>query len=408
VNVRPAPHPDRLAASPSRPPPPPACAPPTGNPPAARHQPVTAEKPFLNTLRWTSAFVVLFGHAVAWSFAINENGRQSAIALTGLKYLLDLGGGAVIVFFVISGYLVGGGVIRAGDAFRWRHYAISRFSRIYIVIVPALLLTAGLDGIAHVLAPTAPIYAAPWARLHEAVFSSYGWREVIASLLSLESIIGRPMGSDKPLWSLGLEWFFYFLFPAALVAARKLTGSLHWQLLLCAALAIGLAALGQRWLAVFWLIWLAGAAASRVAAPRMVALAGGLIGLGAFLATPFADPRIVDPAEGLGMALLLAWPPVMNARLGLTLDRRLADISYSLYVVHMPVLTFVVFCLWRAGATPLARLPFGAAGLACWLGICLAALMVASLFSVVFERRTDALKRRLLRLSAPGLAASNA
>ena len=54
----------------------------------------------------------------------------------------------VDVFFVLSGFLVGGAVMRAGPAFDWRTYAIARLSRLWVVLVPALLLTAALDQLA--------------------------------------------------------------------------------------------------------------------------------------------------------------------------------------------------------------------------------------------------------------------
>ncbi len=48
----------------------------------------------------------------------------------------------VVVFFVLSGFLVGGAVIeraRGGKAFM-RNYLIDRTSRIYVVLVPTILL----------------------------------------------------------------------------------------------------------------------------------------------------------------------------------------------------------------------------------------------------------------------------
>src|SRR5260221_12686217 len=54
----------------------------------------------------------------------------------------DCGTQAVFWFFVISGYLVGGSVISgiAENRFSFRSYFISRFSRLYIVLLPASLL----------------------------------------------------------------------------------------------------------------------------------------------------------------------------------------------------------------------------------------------------------------------------
>lgn len=53
----------------------------------------------------------------------------------------------VIVFFVLSGYLVGGSVLRsmALDRWSWRGYLLNRMTRLYTVRVPALVLGAVLD-----------------------------------------------------------------------------------------------------------------------------------------------------------------------------------------------------------------------------------------------------------------------
>jgi peptidoglycan/LPS O-acetylase OafA/YrhL len=55
----------------------------------------------------------------------------------------------VIVFFVLSGFLVGGSVIKAHrqGQWRWTGYLSRRLSRLWIVIVPALLLTLFWDSI---------------------------------------------------------------------------------------------------------------------------------------------------------------------------------------------------------------------------------------------------------------------
>jgi len=64
-------------------------------------------------------------------------------AATGIGHL------AVMVFFVLSGYLVGGRLLArycSGNASIPR-YLLDRFTRLYIVLIPALLITALFDRI---------------------------------------------------------------------------------------------------------------------------------------------------------------------------------------------------------------------------------------------------------------------
>jgi peptidoglycan/LPS O-acetylase OafA/YrhL len=258
------------------------------------------EKPFLNTLRWTSAFLVMAGHALGWTYQVDLT------TLAAAKYVLDLGHAAVIIFFVVSGYLVGGGVFARADSFRWGPFASARIARIYAVLVPALVLTVCLDGWAYLTDPHNPIYDAAWGRIPDPVFKSYRPSNIAASLLSLESVIGAPIGSDKPLWSLGFEWVFYFVCPLALIGIRRASANVLIRIGLCAALAVVMFALHQRWMASYWLIWLAGAAASQVQLSRWPAIVLLAVGVAALLASPFIDERLTDPIEGFGLAGFLA------------------------------------------------------------------------------------------------------
>ena len=67
------------------------------------------EMPFLNTCRWISAALVAYGHIfllVYPAFTLHESAVGAAlVAAAKLRYL------AVSVFFVVSGYLVGGGIL---------------------------------------------------------------------------------------------------------------------------------------------------------------------------------------------------------------------------------------------------------------------------------------------------------
>ena len=60
-------------------------------------------------------------------------------------------------FFALSGFLVGGPAFRAilhGD-WNWERYMIKRLTRLWIVLIPALLLTLGLDTAGEILGGSA-------------------------------------------------------------------------------------------------------------------------------------------------------------------------------------------------------------------------------------------------------------
>jgi peptidoglycan/LPS O-acetylase OafA/YrhL len=68
--------------------------------------------------------------------------------LIAAAYLITgLGHQWVIVFFVLSGYLVGGSVLRsvAVNHWSWRVYLLNRLTRLYAVLIPALVFGGLLD-----------------------------------------------------------------------------------------------------------------------------------------------------------------------------------------------------------------------------------------------------------------------
>ena len=106
---------------------------------------------------------------------------------------------AVAVFFVLSGYVIAFSVERKREDFR--AYTIARTSRIYSVVLPALLLTAALGAIGQRLYPDAS-----WG---EQSVSAY-----VSSATFLNNIWLRNVspGNDGPYWSVCYEVWYYAFF----------------------------------------------------------------------------------------------------------------------------------------------------------------------------------------------------
>lgn len=104
--------------------------------------------PWLDWIRFLAAFTVLASHARGVAFVAYgdlESSSQGPVAF--LAFLATrIEGEAVIVFFVLSGFLVGGrGAERLlNGTFRLKDYAIDRVSRIVTPLVPSLLLSAAI------------------------------------------------------------------------------------------------------------------------------------------------------------------------------------------------------------------------------------------------------------------------
>src|ERR1700735_2231850 len=88
---------------------------------------------FLHHLRWLAAVAVAFSHIRQNFIAGNAHETNHGIFATIVFSLSDFGGAAVMVFFVLSGFLVGE---KALDLFQsasvvrdWPHFLVDRFSR---------------------------------------------------------------------------------------------------------------------------------------------------------------------------------------------------------------------------------------------------------------------------------------
>ncbi|WP_456450343.1 hypothetical protein [Hydrogenimonas sp.] len=67
---------------------------------------------FLHFSKWLAALVVVLSHVRAVSFPSFDNLGESGIFWKLFYFITSLGHEAVIVFFVLSGYLIGGEILR--------------------------------------------------------------------------------------------------------------------------------------------------------------------------------------------------------------------------------------------------------------------------------------------------------
>ena len=294
---------------------------------------------YLDILRFLAAFVVFVQH-FAWQHFSG-----------GLFWQIGpFGAQAVIVFFVLSGYLIG--YVTDRESTTARGYALDRAARIYSVVLPALLLTFVLDAAGRYLRPE--LYDYGWVNSTESLFSQF-----LRNGLFLNQIwfTDTHPGTNVPYWSMGYEVWYYFIFGLFLFLPRI------WGA--CAAVA-AMVVVGPRVVAMFP-VWLFGLAAYQLSArgwPRSRML-GVLLFIGAPLAwagfelwMQLHGLRATQPLPRHGWELWqdqfvgLAWAVHL---LGLTavapvigwlmlpfakIIRWLAGRSFALYLMQLPVMQF--------------------------------------------------------------------
>jgi peptidoglycan/LPS O-acetylase OafA/YrhL len=113
---------------------------------------------YLDALRFGAAFTVFLSHY--------GTGRISGGMFW---YLADYGRTAVLVFFVLSGYVIAW-VTEAREP-TIEEYALSRAARLYSVIIPAFILTAALDYTGRAIDPR--LYGPEWG--HSMAHPAFGY-----------------------------------------------------------------------------------------------------------------------------------------------------------------------------------------------------------------------------------------
>ena len=148
----------------------------------------------LDFCRGLAALAVVTGHARLFALATYSSGTAKSLWLAPLYLLTGLGRQAVVIFFVLSGFLIGRNVLNAfsNGEWSWRAYAAHRLARLWAVLLPALVLTALLD------------------------MARGEWPDLLVALGNaafLQTIAVPVFGSNAPLWSLAYEFWYYAMFP---------------------------------------------------------------------------------------------------------------------------------------------------------------------------------------------------
>ena len=301
----------------------------------------TALSLYLDALRFAAAFVVFLSHYSTHAFSGGVLWQAQPYGRT-----------AVLVFFVLSGVIIAW--VTENREATLPEFAISRFARIYSVVLPALAVTAALE----IITPPGSGTSGP---------DSHGVR-FAASLLFLGESWKLDLSphSNPPFWSLNYEVWYYVLFGALIFLRGRIRQ---------AVIAISAVIAGPKILLLFP-VWLIGVAAWRWRSRIPEALGPVLMvtAVVAFLALEIAGgekmfwsthtPWLVDQYSaydyiiGILVALFIlglarARLPQPSPRLSMAI-RWLAGTTFGLYLLHYPLLRFTADTL----AWPHESLPY--------------------------------------------------
>lgn len=288
----------------------------------------------LHAVRWTAALIVLLGHAQMYAR------QKAASAAFGWEYLGDHAHAAVVIFFVLSGFVIAWSVDKSAQL-TWKKYYVDRFSRIYSVLPVAIIFTVILDRIG---AHFSSSYENPLL-----IPQDHYWLRFLVNLFSVQGFQGFRVqfGSNPALWSIGYEFFYYIVF-GLIFFWREI---FHSRIKLASLVVLSLFVLAGAKITLYFLIWLLGFLAYKL--QKKLTLDVGYFWvflLSALAVNHFVVYKALGSIEylrdfSLGLVIAALFVPATPLLGALKFHRFMADFSYSLYAFHMPVLFFAYFVI---------------------------------------------------------------
>jgi peptidoglycan/LPS O-acetylase OafA/YrhL len=362
-------------------------------------------------LRGLAAIFVMLGHWRNLVFVDFPEIHAHRWLLAIPYVFVGAGHQSVVLFFVLSGYFIGGTVLRSLERrqWEWPGYLLRRFTRLWMVLVPALLLCLFWDRLGIHLGHAPALYA---GYVRNNVISGSGIalrlspRIFFGNLFFLQTILSPVYGSDVALWSLANEFWYYILFPLGAIALWRTTRIM--SRLVCAALFIVVARFVGMGILIAFPLWLVGVALFWLPAPSFTPRTGRYLRIFASLIYApifFALGRMsgingIVSDYGFAVVTFFFLRVLLsdNERYSPTarsvgVSRELARFSYTLYAAHLPFLVFFTALIVgevRWYPTPVHIL----AG----MGLLFAVFIYSYVLAFITEFRTDALRRRLEKL----------
>jgi len=360
---------------------------------------------WLDLLRGIAALIVLMGHLRSVLFQDYEKIQNPNAIAKAFYFITGFGHQAVILFFVLSGFFIIKSIhdAHAKNNWSWKQYLLNRLSRLWMVLIPGLILGAFWDQLGLYLNPHFDIYTG--AIEHLVYFNPQGHLGLgvfLGNLFFLQTIFFPTYGTNGALWSLSNEFWYYIIFPCLYIAyqvrtaiSRKIIFFFIGMLLLSAFQYFSLdVATHPR---DYFFIWMFGGLSLFLSRQPLnlfktpitsVILAGMLIGM--LIGIRIQLLPLIFNDWGLGVITLLlvcGLSQIEMTPLWLQkISSFLSNISYTLYIVHLP---FVVFISSQMASQ---RLDFSTTNLIIYLGIFFVAILYAYSVYYLFERNTNRVK----------------
>lgn len=362
----------------------------------------------MDFIRGISAVLVCCGHLRAVMFVDFGSLKSSSIFDSIFYFSTSLGHEAVMVFFVLSGFFVGGSVINKKLGFKFDSYLIARLSRLWTVLIPALLFTLLIDLITGAYFPSIlngdyffQLNSGPNQIYSASVFTFF------SNITFLQAIYTPVFGSNGPLWSLTNEFWYYITFPLAMIAFGAIKMAKVKRLIFAISLLLVFYFFAYHVVGGF-IIWLFGVVVFLIYQKNLFKwgywfTAGSffllLVSLVASKSPALASSVIVPTDFVVGFTFSLFLISLRNiekkewVRKYLSkISFWLSDISYTLYVFHFPLLILIYGLFYKD-----QQLRLGTSAMIQYMGWLILLIVLSRVFWILFEKNTPVVRNLMFK-----------
>lgn len=367
---------------------------------------------WLDFIRGFCAITVCAGHLRAVAIADYSSLPTTSLLQKSFYISTGLGHQSVMVFFVLSGFFVGGAALKSRNQFNVFKYATARLTRLWIVLIPALVMTVAIDLTLKAYAPDVlnGHYRALWnsGPSADSSYSASLWT-FVANVFFLQTIVTPVFGTNGPLWSLANEFWYYVMFPMLILLINGHTN--RTKLSIYSRLVIGLLGLVLAYWLSFsilegFLIWGMGLIVYAMQGRTTGKLNVALLTVGSLLfgaAIAYSKSEAMQSALGVSSDILVGItfcilaigivnhvPSISSSNWFSNLAKTISNFSFSLYLIHFPLVAAIGGLFY--GDVKHRPDVHGLFFFSLWL---ILLILCGYFFYFIFERRTESVRRRI-------------
>ena len=284
--------------------------------------------PIIDRLRWFSAMIVVLGHIRSLLFEPLISISDPNFFHYFFYFVTGFGHQAVIVFFIISGFLV------AKPLFQHKLESFQKMTKFYwkrfIRIYPALLFALLFSFICSLITSTDD--------------DKYSF---LLNFLNVAELFDKRLIINEPLWSLNYEWLYYVLVPLFFIRFNKkisIFSKLFGFLCSCAIIYYNIK------IFLYSIFWIMGALVNGISEKYYkIKYFDYIVIFTMFLSLIFlrfnrgdiSIPQFfVNFLFAISFLLLLSKNLYKKIKLS-KMEKLLSNSSYSLYILHFPIIIVI-------------------------------------------------------------------